>query len=519
MKQTKIFAMLLSLACSVGFYSCSDDDDAKAPLSNPVVTETSGSYNSLSFSWEAVKDAVEYGYRLSDENEIVETAGVTHDTSVNFTGLTPATTYTLEVWAFAAMDGDYSTPPAVTLTATTDPLVKLATPANLIVTTENGYVASWDVVADALDYEYKITDADGAVIQENQTRNTSVNIAGLPEGDYTFTVYAVAHDGFSVGDAASVQFRVEASVVFSVKGTYYSAQLGASWNATMEYYSNGVYSILAFYGVEGYNLDFKIDESNQSDMFSFVNGEYVWDDAAGYETWQIPTGLSDPSKLITYPWYNYSYMAGDRTEGEVGIGCYYGDNYANWAYDVFSWPSENSGDLTVDDLVGTYDNHFVGGSNLTNNDWEWEEFDGTWDATITKVSNNSVEIDGLFFAGCPVTGTVDFSEMTITFQPQEYDQWYTFAAGDDPSAPVVGYINGSGSISIPDFCAWYQFDNGEWYYYLLGTSELTKQTANGMPGRKGRPGSKVNKNELVRKAGPGNISFTKKPIKQEGKTR
>ncbi|MBD5355888.1 MAG: hypothetical protein HDR88_02645 [Bacteroides sp.] len=517
MKQTKIFAMLFSLACSAGFFSCSDDD-VKTPLDEPVVTETAGSYNSLSFSWDKVIYAVQYGYRLSDNNAVVAEAGVTQATSVSFTGLTPATTYTLEVWAFAAMDGDYSTPPAVTLTATTDALVKLATPQHLTVTTEDGYMAFWDAVTDALDYAYTITDSEGAVVQENVTRETSVGLTGLPEGNYTFTVYADAHDGFSSGDSASVQFKVESLIVYSVRGTYYSAQLGAAWEATMEYYSNGVYSILAFYGVDGYNLDFKIDESNESDQFSFVNGEYVWDADAGYETWQIPTGLSNPSMLITYPWYNYCYMTGNQTSGEVAIGGYYGENYANWDYDIFTWPSDNTGDMTVDDLVGTYNNHFVGSSSLTTSDWTWEEFDGIWDATITKVSNNSVEIDGLFFTDCPVIGTVDFSEMSITFQPQEYDIWYTFAAGDDPEAPVVGYINGDGSISVPDFCAWYQFDDGTWNYYLLGTSELTKQSANGLPGRKGRPEAKVKKPVPVKKSAPMKSDVAKKPVKTGGKS-
>lgn len=256
----------------------------------------------------------------------------------------------------------------------------------------------------------------------------------------------------------------------------------------MEAYPDGTYSILAFYGVDGYNLDFKIDTANEKDMFSFVNGEYVVV-ASYYETWQIPTGLSSPSELIAYPWSNYSYMTGDQSEGEVGIGTYYGENF-EWGYDIFTWPVEDSG-YTVDDLVGVYNNHCYGWDSI-NDTWEWVEFDATdWEATIEKVSDYTISVDGIYWLECPVVGTVNFQEMTVTFSPQDYYDGYVFASNETISTPVEGYINADMSITIPDFALWYDFGGGECYTYLEASCDLTKKSAEGRPSRRMAPQQKV----------------------------
>lgn len=522
MKKTKIFAMLLSLACAAGFYSCSDDDEMKPALQNPTVSETAGAYNSLSFEWGDVANAVQYGYRLSDDGGVAIDAGVTHDKSVTFTGLQPATTYTLEVWAFAAIEGDYSTPPAVTLTATTDALIKLGTPADLALTSDDGYTytATWTAVENAKNYSYSVRSSAGVEVASKTTSKTSVSLGSLENGDYTFTVYAVGYDGYETGSMASAEFNVDkpevTETLYTVKGTYYSEQLNRSWDAYMAAYSDGTYSILAFYGVEGYNLDFKVDTSNGDDMFSFVNGEQVKVASNGYKTWQIPTGLSNPSVLIAYPWSNYCYMEGDKSGGEVGIGNYYGDDFS-WGYDYFTWPTEEA-DGSVDDLVGTYNNHFVGTEWITDKNWDQTDWDSTWSATITKVSNNSVSVDGLFFDNDPVVGTVDFSEMTITFElKDDYYYYYRFASSDSPDIPAVGYINGDGSISVPDFGVWYDYNgnlnNPDWEIYLYGTSELTKVSSSTVGSKREAP-VKAAKRKSAPKA-----ASAKKPSNGGGKRR
>ncbi|MDE6480035.1 MAG: hypothetical protein K2L45_07160 [Muribaculaceae bacterium] len=468
MKHTKTIAMLLSLACSIGFTACDSDTDLREALAQPSVTQGNSNYQSLSFSWEKVGNAIQYGYRLIDPNGRAVKADVTQKTSVQITGLQPATTYTLQVWAFACMDGDYSTPPAITLTATTAALEKLSTPT-IIASSENGVTFRWDAVPNALEYSYTVTDSDGATVISGITGDTFIQISGYPDGDYTISVTALGHDGYSQSDTATATGTILVYEVYRVNGTYHSAELNSSWTATMVAFSDNTYSILAFYGVEGYNLDFSVNTSNAADMFAITNGEYVNDTAAGYVTWQVPTGLSEPAMLIAYPWYNYCYFEGNAKSGSVNIGCYNGANYANWDYDTFTWDDNMSA------ITGTFTNHFSGGSSI-NDSWTWENIDAdNWIATIEKLDDETVEIDGLFWTDCPVYGIVDFSTGTITIEPQEYGTaGYVFASGDGPEVSVTATINQDGSITVPNFAMWYYFDGDGWYYYTLGTSTLTK---------------------------------------------
>ena len=473
MKHTKTLAILLSLGMAIGFSACDDNDDIRQALSSPSVSQENASYQSLSFSWNKIDNAVQYGYRLIDPNGIAIKADVTQKTSVKFTGLQPSTTYTLEVWAFAGLDSDYSTPPAVTLKATTDALVQLATPA-VTATSDNGLTFIWEAVPNAIDYSYTVVDAEGAVVESGTTRDTYLQLSGLPNGDYTITVTALAHGGYSQSEAGNATGTVLISELYRVEGIYRSAQLDSSWNATMVAYSDNTYSILSFYGVEGYNLDFTVNTANSGDMFTILNGEYVNDTAAGYVTWQIPTGLSDPAKLIAYPWSNYSYWEGDRQSGSVNIGCYYGTNYAEWGYDTFTWPAVADDD-PMSAITGTFNNHFVGSSSINDN-WEWESIDATdWQATVKKIDEETVEIDGLYWTDTPVYGIVDFEAGTITIEAQEYGEtYYTFASTAGATDSVVATINADGSITVPDMCLWYYFDGDGWYYYMYGSATLTR---------------------------------------------
>lgn len=470
MKQTKTLAMLLSLALAAGFASCDSDNELRDALSQPNVTQGNTNYQSLTFSWEKVAGAIQYGYRLTDPNGRAVKADVTQKTSIRITGLQPSTTYTLQVWAFAALDGDYSTPPAVTLTATTADLQQLAAPV-VSASSENGVTFSWNAVDNAREYSYSIADASGTTVKTGTTSDTSVSLSGYPNGDYTITVIALGHDGYSNSEAASATGTILVFELYRVEGNYHSAQLDSDWTATMVAYSDNSYSILAFYGVEGYNLDFAVDTSNAEDMFSFLNGEYVYDDAMGYTTWQIPTGLTDPAMLISYPWYNYCSFEGTAESGKVTIGCYYGANYAEWDEDTFTWAD------TLAAITGTFNNHFAGGTSLFNDDWNWEEFDTEWyEVTIKAIDDEVVEIDGLFATGYPIYGFVDLEAGTITIEPQEeYYDWYTFASGNDPAESVIATINADGTITVPNFALWYDFGGGDWYYYALGTCTLSKK--------------------------------------------
>ena len=80
MKHTKTLAMLLSLALAGGFTACDSDDDLRQALSQPNVAQNDASYQSLSFSWEKVDNAVQYGYRLIAPNGRAVKSDVTKKT-------------------------------------------------------------------------------------------------------------------------------------------------------------------------------------------------------------------------------------------------------------------------------------------------------------------------------------------------------------------------------------------------------------------------------------------------------
>lgn len=238
MKTNKLLALMLSMACAIGFYSCSDDDSPKPVLQNPEVAETAKAYNSLSFEWSDVPNAVQYGYQLYDPENISIRSGVTHDKNVTLTGLKPATTYTLKVWAFADVDGDYSTPAAVEFTGTTDPLIKLAAPENLNLKAETAYsyTATWEAVENAKDYIWSIRNIDGTLAAADTITETKVSIKDLADGEYTFTVYAAAHDGYDNSDSRSANFNIinpaASSLIDEIVGAYDMRFTGTDWYLT-----------------------------------------------------------------------------------------------------------------------------------------------------------------------------------------------------------------------------------------------------------------------------------------------
>lgn len=336
MKTLKIKYLIPAWAAllSAGLYSCSDDD-VRTPLDTPQVIEESATYNSVSFRWPPVANALEYGYRVSDSNGVAVAADVTQKTYATVGELEPNSTYTVEVWPYAAVGGEYSTPPCATISATTAPIVKLSTPTLEIDQEEGIIYAFWSKVPDAEYYVYSIKNSEGSEVKGGESYDSDMEITGLDLGDYTFSIYAATtRGGFENGDAASAPFAVEVMEIWRVEGTYHSAEFDQSWPATMVAYNNSTYSILSFYGVDGYNLDFAINPANPDDMFSLRVGERYDYDTSKY--WLVPTGLESPDMIWTYPWDNFSYMTGDQYSGEVGVGGYYGSNF-DWGYDTFTW--------------------------------------------------------------------------------------------------------------------------------------------------------------------------------------
>lgn len=470
MKKNLIFAMLISLAATTGFVAC-DDDTVKQELQAPSVSETSGTYQSLDFKWEPTANTIQYGYKLYDPDELVVESGVTKETSVHFSDLLPSTTYKLLVWAFAGLDTDYSTSPAAELTATTAAIIKLGTPANLAVADNNGSMTvSWDAVENAMSYSYSISNPETGVVRSGNVTETSVRISGLDEGDYTFSVTAeTTEGGFISSDAASVNFSFETLVaeLWRTTATYYSDILGKSWNATLIAYSDGTYSIPAFYGVEGYDFNFSV---NDNGILSISSGT---PNGNNYRT--VPTGVAAAGDLFVYmPGFEFTGFDGSSSGGDLWIG-YYDQNWNETFYtDTFNWTSSTSGGsttLTIDDIVGTYDNHSWGTTWITD-DWTAEDYDEyDWTGTIEKTGANTVTIDGLYYDDEPVSATFDESAQTITIEPQTYS-WYVIAASTGVSDPIVAKIGAGGVVTFPEYSLYY-----DGYVYLIAESVFTPQTS------------------------------------------
>lgn len=462
MKIRNIFAYAILSAAVVSLTACDDDDKALGTIDSPSVVESGRSFDTLHFTWDKIANAVQYGWQLTDpQGNVVET-GVTVPPEVTISRLQPATTYTLYVWAYSAINGDYDSAPVVTLTATTDALIKLDTPASIQMTNSgSSYVFTWNEVPDAEQYVCLLTWENGESTYKVSTN--SLTVSGLDTGSYSLTVTAVTSvPGFMDSDASTpYTFAVTRTVLWTVTGLYESFHLGQTWSAKMSAFSDGTYTIFAWYGVEGYDFSFSLDPEGEYGEFQMQCGtfdDYSW-------LYSVPTGLDALPSLDIYPYYDYSYMTGDQTAGTVNINSYSytADRYVN---DTFQW-----GSAYGDNIAGSYVNNLSG--------WEWiddyVEINTTIDATITRIDANTVEINGLFdssyYGNYTLTATVDESAGTITIEPSEYG-WYTFAGDNGPTENVVGTIGSDGTITFENFNLWYDFGGGELYYYLYGMKAI-----------------------------------------------
>lgn len=482
MKYNIIYPLIFGTCISLGFTACDDDSNTLIDLASPTVSMAAKSFDTLSFEWEKVDNAVQYAYQLLDsEGKEVET-GTSVGTTVSFSGLLPATTYTLNVWALAAINSDYSSAPTVTLSATTDPLTQLATPQPVMSTSGNAFVFTWAAVDNAENYVYKV-ECGGNIIVSDTISASAVTLRSLEMNDYQFSVQAITDEvGFeNSGFSSPLLFTVTRAESWRVTGTYYSYELNATWDATMIAYDDDSYVIKSWYGVDGFDFSFTINPNGEYGAFELLCGEF------DENTWlySVATGRTDVPEVYVYPYYDYSYLEGNAVSGTVNINHEWSGSYVN---DTFTWSSNS-----VDNLVGTYLNVGSGWEYLTTT-WDWSEYSyDNYEATIAKIDDSTVSIDGIWWVGCPVVGKVNFSTMTITIDPQVYyedpdyaDAPYIFAgqtldSNYQPTNPVIAKINDDMSITLQNFSYWQDygviFGSGYgWYGFLSGaTATLTKK--------------------------------------------
>ncbi|MCM1503668.1 MAG: fibronectin type III domain-containing protein [Muribaculum sp.] len=578
----KLTVGLAAIALILGAASCSDDDAVKSALKDPAIQNVAESVSSLTFSWDKVEAATQYGYELTDPAGAVVSTDVTTSTSVKFTGLQPATTYTLSVWAYSEVYGDNGTSKIATLTGTTASTVQLSTPVLTVETAGGTATISWNAIAYADSYGYSYS-LGGEEDVADSTPDTYLEITNLVAGkEYTVSVCAESNNEvYTKSEVAKVTFTMTHSEIWRTEGTYTNAHLGTSYPVTMVAYDDESYALLAWYevenfdfpfsvgsdgeitpygdfqrndkgeyeiptgneslptvylanepastfqgnsrsgrvtirtcnyetgadtfvweplrqevwratgtyyshvndqeyaetlvayddntyvlqpwyGVEGYDLEFKAESDGTIDIMSYYG---IYD--AGY--W-VNTGLdNDYYGLYVWPWNELSYISGNRMGGELIL--YTSAAGEPWGEDQFIW-GEPGKALTIDDLVGTYTVKNTGMEFVTDYT-NWYDFDFEYtDVSVYKSASDSesLVLDGFYWSGYPMTGKVDLESRTITFQPQAFG-WYTFAGDESDTTPVYGTIGSDLNITVENWNGLYD----GWYYFYNTKTVFVKQ--------------------------------------------
>lgn len=93
--------------------------EGATPLSTPNVVVKEAQHNSLTFQWEPVTDAIEYGYNLYDADGNLVEGGTTKVDTVKIEDLTYSSAYTFHLYAYAKVVGEKTTSPAAVILANT----------------------------------------------------------------------------------------------------------------------------------------------------------------------------------------------------------------------------------------------------------------------------------------------------------------------------------------------------------------------------------------------------------------
>lgn len=464
MKLHKLIAfagLALILSAAPG---CSDDSTL-TPLPKPEMTLGNATYSSLSFNWSKVNGARQYYYELtkSGSDDIIQ-SGLTKDHTITFASLEPSTEYTLTLLAYAAIDSDNTTSEPIVLTGRTNDLIAIASPTPTWSRELNSLIFEWDAVTNARDYAYSFTDAEGNEIASGTTFNTSVAIESLQTSRYTFSVIAqTIEDGMRDSDPGtiSIDFVREHEEIWRVTTAYSSSLLGESWNATLVAYDDNAYTILDWYGVEGYDFSFKIDESDAADMFKVDKDVYPYDAATG--SYAVPTGIESMPTVYVTASANQSAFEGSTAKGNVSIKVSDGTTSG---YDNLGWG------ITLQDLVGSWT-------------LSWEFYDSE-DSAYDDIGERAEEIvlgdePNTLLVTLPsyygftlgqVTLVVDMETLTFTLAPVPfgYDKWI-MGGGESETTPITGTITEK-QIKFGEFQMWYLY-GGAYYGYVTNKSTIT----------------------------------------------
>lgn len=444
---------LLSALCVLS--SCKDDDTVLTPLPAPEAGLYQATVSSLTFYWDKVANATQYAYELFSPEGDKVTGGVTEGTVAVLTGLKDNTDYKFTVWAYGPFEGDYSKSPVAEISGRTPAIVQLATP-KLTVLVNGGAVATWDEVPNATHYVLTISINGGKESSWNIT-GTEMMIGNLSTGTYTVTLKAVSDDeAFSDSELATATFEIEKKEAWRVDGTFDDGA-GNKWPVTMIVWNNGTYTLKDWYNVEGYDLEFSVNDDTSINILNYYEPYLpnIWVEA-GFE--------EDNGWIQLYTADGYSSFAGSKSEG--GSVWFY--SYKTDGYPEFTWTGD--GGSLIDDLVGTYSQNSTGSQIFDGSNWV--DFTSTNDVVIEKIDNNTVSVTGLMYEDSSLKATFDPKALTLTFEPQTWLDWYVFCVYDSPTTPVVATISPAG-ITMSDWTAYYT-DYSYSYVYGANTT-LTKK--------------------------------------------
>lgn len=444
---------LLSALCVLS--SCKDDDTVLTPLPAPEAGLYQATVSSLTFYWDKVANATQYAYELFSLEGDKVTGGVTEGTVAVLTGLKDNTDYKFTVWAYGPFEGDYSKSPVAEISGTTPAIVQLATP-KLTVLVNGGAVATWEEVPNATHYVLTIS-INGGKESSWDITGTEMMIGNLSTGTYTVTLKAVSDDeAFSDSEPATATFVIEKKEAWRVDGTFDDGA-GNNWPVTMIAWDNGTYTLKDWYNVEGYDLEFSVNDDTSISILNYYEPYLpnIW----------VEAGIEEDNGWIQlYTASGYSSFAGSKSEG--GSVWFY--SYKTEGYPEFTWTGD--GGSLIDDLVGTYSQNSTGSQIFDGSNWV--DFTSTNDVVIEKIDDNTVSVTGLLYEDNTLKASVDAEAKTLTFEPQTWLDWYVFCVYDSPTTSVVATI-ADGVITMSNWTAYYT-DYSYSYVYNANTT-LTKK--------------------------------------------
>jgi hypothetical protein len=395
--------------------SCSDDDDDLTTLTSPTGSDAvEATSTSLTFTWNKVKDVIQYGYTLKDAEGNALVTDVTTARTATFTGLQPGQTYTLEVTAYAALNSGYANSNPLVLTGTTLSFLQLEAP---VVTAQAAgrSVISWNAVDHATEYTY--TYELNGIVYTGFTSDTSFTVDFLPlDEEVTFSVLADNPDDdlytpSETGTVAVTRTRTQsAKATAEMLDGYTYEQLGEQ--RTITSYSDGSYVISDWYGTSGYDLEFIVPDAN--------TGEPVFNAPMTEGWWALPASSVEVVWGYTSGYYGAFY--GDMSEG----GFYFWNGNSNSSYylewkPATSWPGTwTNGDTVVTSAIQLNDD-----GSYTLPGWygnEGYDFHFTLDENSYIVPSDEYYFDSASWCWWIPTGPTD-NDGTWIYTAGGYGQW------------------------------------------------------------------------------------------------